>query len=107
VVRREYKLDRTFLGIKRLGGCFGRFTGCAGRGFWAGLGPLPAAGGWLGAGAVPLDFASEDCVAVFLEIEEAPGDAAGGWEREGLRAGTSPDGRGAEAGLEGETWRSL
>ena len=29
----EVRLGRIFLGIKRLGGCFGRLTGRAGRGF--------------------------------------------------------------------------
>jgi len=42
-----------FFGMKMLGGCFGRLTGCVTRGgFCVGLGPLPAEDS-LGTGARP------------------------------------------------------
>jgi len=66
-----------FLGIKRLGGCFGRFTGCAGREFCVGFGPLSAVGS-LTAGKVALDLGSEDCTAGFGGIEETSGVVAEG-----------------------------
>jgi hypothetical protein len=97
------RLKRTFLGIKRLGGCFGRFTCCGGRAFCAEfvrVGSLPA-GGPLGAGTVRLEFATED-PAEGLEVLATPGDGDEICETEGLRAGTSPGGRGVEANFEGE-----
>ena len=91
----------TFFGIKRLGGCFGRFTCCGGRGF-CGLfvGSLPA-GSPLGAGAIRLEFATEDSEEG-LEVPATPGDGEYVCETEGLRADTSPGGRGVGASFEGE-----
>ena len=71
------QFNRTFLGIKRLAGCFGRFTGCAGREFGVGFGPLLALGS-LTAGEFALDLASEGCTAGFGGIKERSGVAAEG-----------------------------
>jgi hypothetical protein len=71
------QFNRTFLGIKRLGGCFGRFTGCAGREFCVGFGPLPAVGS-LTVGEVALGLVSEDCIAGFGGIKETSGVVAEG-----------------------------
>jgi len=91
-----------FLGIKILGGCFGRFTGGTSRGFCAGSGALLAAGS-LGPGGVRLESATGGSAADgFEETVETPGDGAEDCENEGLRAGTSPGGRGMEAGFEDE-----
>jgi hypothetical protein len=65
--------------------------------------PLPA-GGPLGAGAARLEFATEDSTEGF-EVPATPGDGTEDCENEGLRAGTSPGGRGAGAGFEGELGR--
>jgi hypothetical protein len=70
------RVSLTFLGIKILGGCFGRFTGCGGRGFCAGFGPLPVVGS-LRAGGGRLDIVSEDGTADLGGIEETPGLVAG------------------------------
>lgn len=94
------------MGIKILGGCFGRFTGGTGRGFCAASGLLLAGGGprSFEAGGVRgrLESATEDSAGGFEEIEETPGDGAWGCDNEGLRTGTSPGGKGIEAGFEGE-----
>jgi hypothetical protein len=95
------RLGRTFLGIKILGGCF-RLKGCGGLGFCGGFGPLPA-GVSVVAVKGRLDFTSEGCAAVDLGLSRGtPRDVVGGWVNEGLRAGTSPGGRGVETGFEGE-----
>lgn len=96
------EFNRTFLGIKRLGGCFGRFTGCAGREFCVGFGPLPTVGSRT-AGEVALDLVSEDCAAGFGGIKES-GVVAEGCVDGGLYAGISTDGGEVEAGSDGETW---
>jgi hypothetical protein len=62
--------------------------------------PLPA-GGPLGAGADRLEFATEDSTGGF-EVLVTPGDGTEGCENEGLRAGTSPGGRGVGEVFEGE-----
>ena len=97
-------MRRTFLGIKRLGGCFGRFTGGTGRGFCVGSGLLLAGGGpgSFEAGSVRLEFATEDSADGFEGTEEIPGDGAGVCDDEGLRVGTSPGGRAMEGNFEGE-----
>jgi len=100
-VIRRVGSKHTFLGIKILGGCFGRFTGGTSRGFCAGSGALLAAGS-LGAGGVRLESATGGSVDGFEETVETPDDGAEDCENEGLRAGTSPGGRGMEAGFEGE-----
>jgi hypothetical protein len=52
---------------------------------------------------VRLDFTSEGSATVGMgETSGTPGDVAGGWVNEGLRAGTSPDGRGVVTDFEGE-----
>ena len=71
------QFNRTFLGIKRLGGCFERFTGCAGRELCVGFGPLLEVGS-LTAGKVTLDLASEDCTAGFGGIKGTSGVVAEG-----------------------------
>jgi hypothetical protein len=71
------QFHRTFLGIKRLGGCFGRFTGWAVREYCVGFGPLLAVC-LLTAGTVALDLVSEDCAAGFGAIEETLGVVAEG-----------------------------
>lgn len=85
---------RTFLGIKRLGGCFGRFTGGTSRGFCPGSGLLVAGGGpgSFEAGGIRPEFATEDSTDGFV-TEEIPGDGAGVRDDEGLRTGTSPGGK--------------
>jgi hypothetical protein len=67
------------------------------------VGPLPV-GGPLGAGAGRLEFATEDSAEGFEESKAlvTAGDRAEGCENEGLRAGTSPGGRGVWVGFEGE-----
>ena len=89
--------------MKILGGCFGRFTGGTSRGFCAGSRAL-LAGGSLGAGGVRLESATGGSADGFEETVETPDDGAAreDCENEALRAGTSPGGRGMEAGFEGE-----
>ena len=67
-------VSRTFLGIKILGGCLGRFAGCGGRGFCV---ALPVVGS-LRAGGGRLDFVSEDGTASLGGTEETSGVVAGG-----------------------------
>ena len=100
-------MRRTFLGIKRLGGCFGRFTGGTTRGFCVGSGLLLAGGrpGSFEAGGARLEFATEDSADGFEGTKETSSDGAGGWDDDGLRAGTSPGGKGMEASFEGELGR--
>ena len=49
------------------------------------------------------DFTSEGSATVGMgETRGTPGNVAGGWVNEGLRAGTSPDGRCVVADFEGD-----
>ena len=72
-----------------------------GRGFCVGS----LAGGGRGsfeAGGARLESPTEDSVDGFEGTGETPGDGAGSCDDAGLRAGTSPGGKGMEANFEGE-----